>query len=222
MSRNCPNPNVIHPLKNFDRVCFIKNTVKNPNIQIGDFTYYDDPENATNFEKNVLYHYDFVGDKLIIGKFCAIATSVKFIMNGANHRIDTFSSFPFSIFGPPWSEQLQGVAVGAPSKGDTIVGNDVWIGYDSTIMPGVTIGNGAIIAAKSVVIGNVPPFSIFGGNPAKLIRLRFDEDTIKALQEIQWWNWDHSAITQHLRAIVSADIQSLNEAYQNIEMKKRD
>lgn len=216
MPKTFPDPSVIHPLKNFERVCFIKNTVKNPNIQIGDFTYYDDPENATDFEKNVLYHYDFVGDKLIIGKFCAIATSVKFIMNGANHRIDTFSSFPFAIFGPPWSEQLEGIATGAPSKGDTVVGNDVWIGYDSTIMPGITIGNGAIIAAKSVVTCDVPPFSIYGGNPAKLIRTRFSEDTIKTLQKLEWWNWDYSVITQHLRAIVSADIQALEEAHGRI------
>jgi virginiamycin A acetyltransferase len=137
-------------------------------------------------------------------------------MNGANHRIDTFSSFPFAIFGSPWSERLEGEAIGAPSKGDTRVCHDVWIGYHATMMPGVTIGNGSIIAAKSIVVSDVPPYSIYGGNPARLIRPRFNEETVQFLEEIQWWNWDYSFITEHLTAIFSTDIAALRLAYQRI------
>jgi virginiamycin A acetyltransferase len=203
---------LVHPLPNFQRVCFIKNTVNNPNIEIGDYTYFDDPEDSKNFERNVLYHFDFIGDKLKIGKFCAIATEVKFIMNGANHRTDTLSGFPFAIFGPPWSDELQNTQLGASLKGDTVIGHDVWFGYASTIMPGVHIGNGAIIAARSVVTSNVEPFSVYGGNPAKLIRKRFSQEFIDELQEIAWWNWDYGKITENLKAIFSADIDALKKA----------
>ena len=147
------NPKDKHPLAEFPQICFIKNTVNNPNIIIGDYTYYDDPEDSENFERNVLYHYSFSKDKLIIGKFCALARGIKFIMNGANHQISGFSTYPFYIFGKGW-EKATPQDNELPFKGDIIVGNDVWLGYESTIMPGVTIGDGAIIAAKSVVACN--------------------------------------------------------------------
>ena len=150
-----PCPNNPHPLPAHPRVCYIKNVVKNPNIIIGDYTYYDDPENPEEFESNVLYHYNFIGDKLIIGKFCAIATGVKFIMNGANHKIDALTTYPFGIFASGW-EVGQPALSDLPIKGDTVIGNDVWIGYQSVVMPGVKISNGAIIAAKSIVIKDVP------------------------------------------------------------------
>nr|WP_246562506.1 CatB-related O-acetyltransferase [Rickettsiella endosymbiont of Dermanyssus gallinae] len=154
------------PMVNVDRLCFLKNIVKNPNIIVGDYTYYDDPENVENFNKNVLYHFDFIGDKLIIGKFCQIATNVRFIMNGANHASNGFSTFPFRAFGNEW----QAVPLTPTYKGDTVIGSDVWIGYDVTIMPGVKIGDGAIIASGAVVTKEVAPYSIIGGNPARLIR----------------------------------------------------
>jgi virginiamycin A acetyltransferase len=202
------NPNDKHPMPGFSQVCFIKNTVKSPNIIIGDYTYYDDPEDSENFERNVLYHYPFIGDKLIIGKFCALARGVKFIMNGANHQIAGFSTYPFYIFGNGW-EKVTPSPEREVFKGDTVIGNDVWIGYESLIMPGVKIGDGAIIAAKSVVVKDVPAYTIFGGNPACLIRQRFSDTVIKALLEIAWWDWEIEKITRHLDKIVSGDIEAL-------------
>lgn len=197
-----------HPIQGFPQVCFIKNTVTNPNIIIGDYTYYDDLEDSENFERNVLYHYPFIGDKLIIGKFCALATGVKFIMNGANHQMSGFSTYPFNIFGSGW-ERVTPKPEELPFKGDTVIGNDVWIGYEAVIMPGVKIGDGAIIAAKSVVVKDVPPYTIVGGNPASLLRQRFPDKIIDALLEIAWWNWDIEKITRNLEKIVGADIEAL-------------
>jgi virginiamycin A acetyltransferase len=204
-----PNPNAQYPIEDLPQVCFIKNVVSNPNIIIGDFTYYDVVEDSENFENNVLYHYSFVGeDKLIIGKFCALARKVKFIMNGANHKISGLSTYPFWLFGQDW-ERVMPKPSEFPFKGDTIIGNDVWIGYEAVVMPGVKVGDGAIIAAKSVVVKDVPPYTIVGGNPAILIRQRFDDETIHALLQIAWWNWDIEKITRNLEKIVGADIEAL-------------
>ena len=192
----------------FPQVCFIKNTVRNPNIIIGDYTYYDDPEDAEHFERNVLYHFPFIGDKLIIGKFCAIARGVKFIMNGANHKLSGISTYPFQIFGNGW-EKVMPVPGDLPFKGDTIVGNDVWLGYDAMVMPGVRIGNGAIVATRSIVVSDVPAYTIVGGNPAKPLKQRFPSDVIDVLQSIAWWDWPIEKITRHLDIIVSADVDAL-------------
>src|SRR5690606_28719524 len=169
-------------------VCFIRNTVRSPNIVIGEYTYYDDPDDSENFERNVLYHFPFIGDKLIIGKFCAIARGVRFIMNGANHKMSGISTYPFQIFGGGWEQHMPAMEE-FPYKGDTVVGNDVWIGFEALIMPGVKIGNGAIIAARSVVVNDVPPYTIIGGNPARVIRERFSPETANELEAIAWWNW---------------------------------
>lgn len=203
-----PDPANPHPMEVFPQVCFIKNTVKNPNIIIGDFTYYDDPEDSENFERNVLYHFPFIGDKLIMGKFCAIARGVQFIMNGANHNMAGFSTFPFYIFGNGW-ETAQPQAGDLPYKGDTVIGNDVWMGYQALIMPGVKIGNGAIISSRSVVTSDVPAYSIVGGNPARVIRQRFTDETISRLEKLAWWDWPVEKITQNLPAIISADLEAL-------------
>jgi virginiamycin A acetyltransferase len=192
----------------FPQVCFIKNTVSNPNILIGDYTYYDDPDDSENFERNVLYHYPFIGDRLIIGKFCALARGVKFIMNGANHKLSGFSTYPFQIFGNGW-EKVMPQPGELPFKGDTIVGNDVWIGYDCLIMPGVKIGNGAIVSSRSVVVSDVPPYTVIGGNPAKPIKQRFSADLVSELEAIAWWDWPIEKISQHLAEIVCADIHAL-------------
>ncbi len=202
------NPKDKHPMKGFPQICFIQNTVSNPNILIGDYTYYDDLEDSENFERNVLYHFPFVGDRLIIGKFCALARAVKFIMNGANHKMDGFSTYPFQIFGNGW-EKISPYLDKLPHKGDTIIGNDVWIGYEGVIMPGVQVGDGAIIAAKSVVVSDVLPYTIVGGNPAKCIRQRFEDTVIESLLEVAWWNWDIEKITRNLEKIVAADIEAL-------------
>lgn len=191
---------------------FLKNVIKRHNIIVGDYSYYSDHFNnpicAENFENtNVLYHYDFSQDKLIIGKFCGIAAGATFIMNNANHKFDGFSSYPFFIFRRGWEENFAMESL--PYKGDTVVGNDVWIGYGATIMPGVTIGNGAIIATKSVVTKDVPAYAIVGGNPAQIIRLRFDDKTIETLQKIAWWDWPYEKISRNIPAIIGADLQAL-------------
>lgn len=199
---NIPNPNNPFPLDNYNQLCFLKNIVKNPNIIVGDYTYYDDFEDVSNFEKNVKYHFDFIGDKLIIGKFCMIASGVSFIMNGGNHLTESTSAYPFAIFGGAWKDAMEGKHY--PSKGDTIIGNDVWIGHNATIMPGITVGDGAIIATGSVVTKDVEPYAIVGGNPNKKIKNRFSEQTIEKLLQIQWWNWDIEKITTRLPQIMSA------------------
>ena len=150
-----PDKNQKFPLQNYNRLCFLKNIITNPNIVVGDYTYYDDFEDIHNFEKNVKYHFDFIGDKLFIGKFCMIASDVTFIMNGGNHLSDAITTYPFAIFGKDWSHAMEDKSY--PTKGDTIIGHDVWIGYGATIMPGVNIGNGAIIGSKSVVTKDVDP-----------------------------------------------------------------
>jgi virginiamycin A acetyltransferase len=205
---NGPDPGNKHPMKGFPQVCFIKNTVKNPHIIIGDYTYYDDPEDAEGFERNVFYHFPFIGDRLVIGKFCAIARGVKFIMNGANHKMTGVSTYPFQIFGDGW-EKVMPKPDELPFKGDTVIGNDVWIGYEALIMPGVRIGSGAIIAARAVVVSDVPAYAIVGGNPATQIRLRFKPEIIAKLLAIAWWDWPAEKISLHLEKIVSADIDAL-------------
>ena len=206
-----PAPDEIHPMSGFPRVCFIRNTVRNPNIVIGDYTYYDDPDDSEDFERNVLYHYPFMGDKLIIGKFCALAHGVKFIMNGANHKVSGFSTSPFSILGRGW-ERVTPQLHDLPYKGDTVVGNDVWLGYEALVLPGVRIGDGAVVAAGSVVTSEVPPYAVVGGNPARVIRQRFPDATIAALLHIAWWNWDIAKITRNLEKIVAADLHALEAA----------
>lgn len=192
-----PDKEQLFPLGNYERLCFLKNIIKNPNIIVGDYTYYDNFENVHNFEKNVKYHFDFIGDKLIIGKFCMIASDVTFIMNGANHLTQSISSYPFAVFGEDWKSAMDGKNY--PSKGDTVIGNDVWIGFNATIMPGVIIGDGAIIASNATVTKNVAPYTIVGGNPAKEIKKRFPNEQIETLLKQQWWKWPIEKITQNVQ-----------------------
>ncbi|OYU55033.1 MAG: chloramphenicol acetyltransferase [Chitinophagaceae bacterium BSSC1] len=199
-----PDPNQIYPLPNYNRLCFLKNIIKNPNIIVGDYTYYDDFDNVENFEKNVKYHFDFIGDKLIIGKFCMIASNVTFIMNGANQITDAITSYPFAIFGQAWANAMDNKTY--PQKGDIVIGNDVWIGYNATILAGVTIGHGAIIAANATVTKDVEPYSIVGGNPAQLIRKRFPQETIAKLLELAWWDWDLEKITQNVQHLTGNNL----------------
>lgn len=201
-----PSPDVVYPMPGQTRLVFLKNIVKNPQIIVGDYTYYDDFENPENFEKNVLYLFDFIGDKLIIGKFCSIASNTTFIMNGGNHRTDWFTNYPFPVFGQGWEESMPD---SWPEKGNTVIGNDVWIGYNATLMPGVQVGDGAVIAANALVTRDVPPYAIVGGNPAQVIRKHFDEETIQTLLDIRWWDWDIAKITRHLKAICGADLDTL-------------
>ncbi|GAB2786465.1 virginiamycin A acetyltransferase [Hymenobacter luteus] len=206
-----PDPATLHPLPHHRKLVFLKNSITRSNIIVGDYTYYDDLDDAANFERNVLYHFDFIGDRLIIGKFCALASGVKFIMNGGNHETAPVSTFPFAIFGGGWEQLMAGVDIRDkyPSKGDTVVGHDVWMGHEATIMPGVRIGNGAVVATKAVVTRDVPDYAIVAGNPAQLVRYRFDEDTIARLNRLAWWDWPAEKITRHLALLNAADVAAL-------------
>lgn len=203
-----PNPNEIFPNPKIPSLCFIKNVVKNPNIIVGEYTYYDDINGAENFESHVTHHYDFIGDKLIIGKFCAIAKGIEFIMNGANHRINSITTYPFNIMGNGWEKSALSLSE-LKLKGDTIVGNDVWIGQNVTVLPAVHIGDGAIIGANSVVAKDIPPYSVAVGNPCEVKRKRFDEDLIEYLLQIKWWDWDAEKIFKNMEALCSGDLSKI-------------
>lgn len=199
-----PDPDSIYPNEKFKQICFIKNVVTNPNILIGEYTYYDDVNGAENFEKHVTHHYSFIGDKLIIGKFCAIAKGIEIIMNGANHKMDAVTTYPFHIMKGGWEKSVPEISE-LPLKGDTIIGNDVWIGQNVTILPGVTIGDGAVIGANSVVAKDIPAYHIAGGNPVKIIRKRFDDDFIDYLLKIKWWDWEAEKIFQNLEVLCGSN-----------------
>lgn len=193
-----PNPDTIFPVPNFETVTYVKPTIKSKNIIVGDFTYFSD----VDFEMHVTHHYDFYGDKLIIGKFCQIAAGIEIIMNGANHQMNAASTFPFYIF-EGWEQPLPPLEK-MPIKGDTVIGNDVWIGQNTTILPGVHIGDGVIIGANSVVGRDIEPYSIVAGNPAQLIRKRFDDELISLLLDVKWWDLPIEQINQ-LIPILSCD-----------------
>lgn len=203
-----PDPNAVYPNEAIKRVCFIKNTVTRPNIIVGDYTYYDDPGHPERFEDHVTHHYEFLGDRLVIGKFCAIAKGVEFIMNGANHRMNSVTTYPFNIMANGW-EKATPALVDLPFKGDTVVGNDVWIGQNVTVLPGINIGDGAIIAANAVVTRDIPAYHIAGGNPARILRARFDEALIAYLLKLKWWDWPAQKIFDHLDVLCSADLEQI-------------
>lgn len=203
-----PDPKSIYPIKDYNKLVFLKNFITASNIFVGDYTYFDDPRNGPeNFETyNVLYNYDFSKVKLVFGKFCAIAAETRFMMTG-DHKLDAVSTYPFPIFQQGWENAYN--IFDLPVKGDIIVGNDVWFGYDSFVRGGVTIGDGAIIAARAVVVKDVPPYAIVAGNPGKIVKMRFDDNTIKRLLQIAWWDWDIEKINRHLPLICSPDIDQL-------------
>lgn len=205
-----PNPNTVYPINGITRTVYLKNIINNPQIIVGDYTYYDDPDDVYNFENNVLYLFEFIGDKLILGKFCQIATGVRFIMNGANHAMSGISTYPFKVFGGDWKEKDPMHVV---SRGDTIIGNDVWIGNSATIMQGVEVGDGVIIGSNSTVTKSVAPYTIVGGNPAREIRRRFNEETIEFLLKLKWRDWSVEKITEHLDLITSGNIDGLKAIY---------
>lgn len=206
-----PDPNAIFP-NEYHTSCFIKNVVSAPNIIVGDYTYYDDADDPTVFEKNnVLFNYPEFGDRLIIGKFCAIACGTKFIMGPANHRLCSVTTYPFHVFGGLWSEQTPEHLSQLPFKGDTVIGNDVWIGRESVILPGVKIGDGAIVAAYSVVSKDVPPYTVVGGNPARFIKKRFDDDLTTLLLDLKWWDLDAQELVQILPLLCSPDLPAVTQ-----------
>ena len=198
-----PDKNKLYPNENIKTVCYISNLPKRSNVEIGEYTYYSDNKNSPEkFYDNIEHHYEFLGDKLIIGKFCAIAEGIKFIMNGANHRMGGITTYPFNIFGGGW-EKVTPTVEQLPFKGNTVIGNDVWIGQNVTVMPGIKVGDGAIIAANSTVVKNVEAYTIHGGNPANFIKQRFSNEKIEFLLKIQWWNWDEEKIFNNLENLTS-------------------
>lgn len=215
---NIPNPNVIFP-NEYGTSCFIKNIVKSPNIIIGDYTYYDSSDPTSFEQNNILFNYPEFGDRLMIGKFCAIASGVKFIMGPANHRISSVSTYPFHVFGGLWAERTPPHMSQLPFKGDIVVGNDVWIGRESVIMPGVKIGDGAIIAAYSVVTKEVPPYSLAGGNPAEFIKKRFDDELTEQLLKWKWWDFPPEKLADALPLLCDPDLEKVRRAI-NDDLKK--
>ena len=198
-----PNPNTVHPIAGYENEIYVKPTITRPNIIVGDFTYIADSQ----FESHVTHHYEWNGDKLIIGKFCQIAAGVEFVMNGANHQMNTVSTFPFYTLegwetDPPSPEDL-------PLKGDTVIGNDVWIGQNAVILPGVHIGDGAIIGANSVVGKGVEPYTIVAGNPAKILRKRFDDELIDLLLAFKWWDKEIEEINALIPLLTCSDLEKV-------------
>ncbi|WP_410771268.1 Vat family streptogramin A O-acetyltransferase [Fontibacillus sp. BL9] len=206
MNKIGPDPNAVYPNENIKQICYIKNVITRPNIIVGEYTYYDDADGAENFESHVTHHYEFLGDRLIIGKFCAIAKGVEFIMNGANHRMNSVTTYPFNIMGHGWEKATPSLD-DLPFKGDTVIGNDVWIGQNVTVMPGIHIGDGAIVAANSVVTKDIPAYHIAGGNPSRIIKKRFDDELIDHLLHLQWWDWPAEKIFSNLDILCSADLE---------------
>lgn len=198
-----PDPNTIHPIPGYDKEIYVKPTIKNPQIIVGDFTYIAD----SDFESHVTHLYEWNGDRLIIGKFCQIAAGVEFVMNGANHQMNAVSTFPFFT--------LEGWNASAPQKsdmplkGDTVIGNDVWIGQNATIMPGIHIGDGAIIGANSLVSKDVEPYIIVAGNPIRVIRKRFDDELIDLLERFKWWDKSIEEINNLIPILTNGDLEKV-------------
>ncbi|AET69276.1 acetyltransferase (isoleucine patch superfamily) [Desulfosporosinus orientis DSM 765] len=201
----------IYPRTNDFETVYLKGVITNSNIIVGDYTMYNDfVSDPTKFEKNnVLYQYPINKDRLIIGKFCSIACGAKFLFTSANHTLKSISTYPFPIFFEKWNLGKEHVMSAWDNKGDIVIGNDVWIGYEAVILSGVHIGDGAIIGTRAVVTKDIPPYTVVGGIPAKEIKKRFDEETIYKLQQIQWWNWSFDKIQQFLPYIMNGEVDNL-------------
>ncbi len=200
-----PNPNVIHPIAGYDKEIYVKPTIKNPSIIVGDFTYIAD----SDFESHVTHFYPWSRDNLIIGKFCQIAAGVEFVMNDANHKMNAVTTFPFYTL-EGWEMKIPDPAE-MPFKGNTVIGNDVWIGQNAVILPGVHVGDGAIIGANSVVGSDVAPYTIVIGNPAKVLRKRFDDELIGLLLKFKWWDKSIEEINALIPILTSSDLEKVRE-----------
>lgn len=201
-----PDPFSRYPIPSQPSMVFLKAVVSNPQIEVGEYSYYHSFDDPLSFERNVLYAFPFIGDRLVIGRFCSIAHGATFILNGGNHLTDTVSSYPFGIFGEGWEHAMPEAW---PNRGGITVGHDVWIGYDATILPGVTVGHGAVVAAKSVVASDVPPYAIVAGNPARVVRFRHSEADTATLLRLAWWDWPVERITRHARLIATGSARDL-------------
>ena len=204
------DPNKIFPVPGISSLTYIKPTITNPNIIVGEFSYYA----GQDFEKQVTHHYEFNGDKLIIGKFCQIAAGVEFVMNGANHQMNCASTFPFYIF-EGWNEEAPKIS-DLPLKGDTVIGNDVWLGQNAVILPGVHISDGAIIGLNSVVASDVEAYTIVAGNPARVIRKRFDDELIGLLLELKWWDKTLDKIQSLIPLLTCSDLEKVKRELRSV------
>lgn len=201
----------IYPRSGDKETVYLKNVVSGANIEIGDYTIYNDfVHDPRDFERsNVLYHYPVNGDRLKIGKFCSIACGAKFLFTSGNHSLRSLSTYTFPIFFEEWGLDAKDICSAWDNKGDIVIGNDVWIGYEALILSGVTVGDGAIIGSRAVVTKDVPPYTIVGGVPAESIRRRFDGAVIERLEKLRWWDWDIETIRRSIPAIQSGDIAAL-------------
>lgn len=203
----------VYPRTGDTQTIYLKNMITDPGIEVGDYTIYHDLINdPRDFQKNnVLYHYPINGDRLVIGKFCSIACGAKFLFNSANHTMTSLSTYTFPLFYEEWGLKKENVTEAWDNKGDIIVGNDVWIGFEAVILSGVTIGDGAVIGSRAVVTRDVPPYTVVGGLPARVIHRRFDEQTIETLLQLKWWDWPEERIRENIRAIQSGHIEQLKK-----------
>lgn len=203
----------IYPRSQGHSTVYLKNVVTDPSIEVGEYTIYDDfVHDPRDFQRNnVLYHYPVNREKLIIGKFCSIACGAKFLFNSANHTFQSLSTYPFPIFFEEWELPVEDIPLAWDNKGDIVIGNDVWIGYEAVVLAGVTIGDGAVIGARAVVTKDVPPYTIVGGVPAREIRQRFAPQTVERLMSLQWWDWPEEKLRHHIRAIQAGDLDQLME-----------
>ena len=204
------NPETIHPIAGYENEIYVKPTIQNPQIIVGDFTYIAD----SDFESHVSHLYEWNGDRLVIGKFCQIASGVEFVMNGANHQMNAVTTFPFYTL-EGWNMKPPAIS-DLPIKGDTVIGNDVWIGQNAVILPGVHIGDGAIIGANAVVGSDVEAYSVVVGNPARKIRKRFDDELIELLEKFKWWDKSIEEIDSLIPILTSGNLEMVRE-----ELKKR-
>ncbi|WP_287185219.1 CatB-related O-acetyltransferase [Rhodovulum sp.] len=209
-----PDPNRLYPMAAAPAVTFLRPLAERPaNVAVGRYAYYDDRHRTGDFfDRNVLHHFDFVGDRLVIGEFVAIARGVQIHMNGGTHAMSGFSTYPFNIFGGGREQGFDPTTWEAENRGDTVIGPDVWIGTEARLMPGVTIGAGAIMAAGAVVAADVRPYAVVAGNPAREVRRRFDDATIARLLAIAWWDWPTDRIDRNLNAICGSDLAALETA----------
>ena len=217
-----PNPKQILP-NEYKTSVFLKNVITAPNIIVGDYTYYDDADDPEGFERNnVLFNYPEFGDRLIIGKFCQIASGTQFVMGSANHRLSSVSTYPFNVFGGAWEANTPPHLSQLPHKGDTVIGNDVWLGRECRVMPGVHIGDGAIIAAYSVVVKDIPPYTVAGGNPCRPIKPRFDTELTELLLRLKWWDFDSQMLVSFLPDLCSPDLEQVRvKIRQMLEERER-
>lgn len=207
-----PHPELIYPRHGDTQTVYLKNVVTSHGVVVGDYTIYNDPINdpCDFLKNNVLHHYPINADRLVIGKFCSIACGAKFLMNGGNHTLSSLSTYPFPLFKEEWEHDMK-PAESWDNRGDIVIGNDVWIGYEALVLAGVTIGDGAIVGARAVVTKDVPPYAIVGGLPARVIRQRFSAGTVAVLQALRWWDWPIEKIKRNLDGIRSGNVDLLRK-----------